>query len=48
MNNLENDVNNLYSRDGMSAEELFGKGDGMTYNDFLILPGYIDFTAEEV
>ncbi|XP_071817897.1 inosine-5'-monophosphate dehydrogenase 2-like isoform X2 [Apostichopus japonicus] len=48
MNNLGNDVNNLYSRDGMSAEELFGKGDGMTYNDFLILPGYIDFTAEEV
>lgn len=34
--------------DGMSAERLFAAGDGLTYNDFIILPGYIDFTAEEV
>lgn len=48
MNSVENDVDKLCSQDGMSAEELFGRGDGMTYNDFLILPGYIDFAAEEV
>ncbi|KAM4712083.1 inosine-5'-monophosphate dehydrogenase 1b isoform 4-T4 [Anableps anableps] len=34
--------------DGHTAEELFSKGDGLTYNDFLILPGFIDFTSDEV
>ncbi|XP_019345819.1 inosine-5'-monophosphate dehydrogenase 2 isoform X2 [Alligator mississippiensis] len=34
--------------DGLAAAQLFGAGDGLTYNDFLILPGYIDFTAEQV
>ncbi|CAK9822520.1 Inosine-5'-monophosphate dehydrogenase [Anthophora retusa] len=34
--------------DGLSAAELFANGDGLTYNDFIILPGYIDFTADEV
>uniref|UniRef100_A0A8B9C6V6 IMP dehydrogenase n=1 Tax=Anser brachyrhynchus TaxID=132585 RepID=A0A8B9C6V6_9AVES len=27
---------------------LFATADGLTYNDFLILPGFIDFTADEV
>ena len=34
--------------DGESAEELFGRGEGLTYNDFILLPGHIDFGPEEV
>lgn len=34
--------------DGLSAQELLSKGDGMTYDDFLVLPGYIDFSPDEV
>ncbi|XP_059799820.1 inosine-5'-monophosphate dehydrogenase 2 [Hypanus sabinus] len=34
--------------DGLSSGQLLGAGDGLTYNDFLILPGYIDFTSDQV
>lgn len=34
--------------DGLSGEELFARGKGLTYDDFIILPGYIDFQASEV
>ena len=31
--------------DGLSAAELFSSGKGLTYDDFIVLPGYIDFQA---
>jgi IMP dehydrogenase len=35
-------------KDGFSAEELFSSVSGMTYNDIIILPGYIDFNPDDV
>ena len=39
-----------FSPDGLSAEELMDSKvhGGLTYNDFLILPGFIDFSASAV
>jgi IMP dehydrogenase len=37
-----------FEADGLSASELFGSGKGLTYDDFIVLPGYIDFQASEV
>lgn len=34
--------------DGLSVHELMEGGQGLTYNDVLLLPGYIDFAANEV
>lgn len=34
--------------DGQTAIQLFGQSEGLTYDDFLILPGYIDFTSDSV
>ncbi|KAK6638187.1 hypothetical protein RUM44_008615 [Polyplax serrata] len=34
--------------DGVSVRQFFGSGEGVTYNDFIILPGYIDFEAKDV
>ncbi len=34
--------------DGFSAEELFTKENGFAYNDFIILPGFIDFLPDDV
>ncbi len=31
-----------------SGAQLMSGGHGLTYNDFIILPGYIDFSADEV
>jgi IMP dehydrogenase len=35
-------------QDGFSAAEIFERDQGITYKDFLILPGYIDFAPHEV
>ena len=34
--------------DGVSAKEFFEDGSGVTYDDFIMLPGHIDFTVDEV
>src|SRR5262245_53027835 len=34
--------------DGETARSLFERGEGLTYNDFIILPGRISFSLEEV
>jgi len=33
--------------DGITGAQLMAEGGGMTYNDFILLPGYIDFVPEE-
>ena len=42
------DVGVTNGLDGLSAVELFASGKGLTYDDFIVLPGYIDFQASEV
>lgn len=42
-NNIEEDL-----RDGLAAVEMFKSSEGLTYNDFLLLPGYINFTSDDV
>ena len=34
--------------DGITGAALMGEGQGLTYNDFIMLPGYIDFTPQKV
>ena len=34
--------------DGLTLKELFEKNDGLTYNDFIILPGFINFSSDNV
>lgn len=34
--------------DGLTGSQLFGEGNGLTYDDFLILPGFIDFAVNDV
>jgi IMP dehydrogenase len=40
--------NTSFQLDGLSAKDLFDKGTGYTYDDFILLPGHIDFSADEV
>jgi IMP dehydrogenase len=34
--------------DGLSANTLFNQGTGYTYDDIIMLPGHIDFAADDV
>ncbi|CAH1153689.1 unnamed protein product [Phaedon cochleariae] len=45
---MHNNIMDVNLEDGMSADQMINKGNGLTYNDFIILPGYIDFPPEEV
>ncbi|MFP4619392.1 MAG: IMP dehydrogenase, partial [Spirochaetaceae bacterium] len=38
----------MKTQDGTAAEELFKSSQGIAYNDFILLPGYIDFIPQEV
>ncbi len=38
----------MKKNDGYSAKELFESIDGLAYNDYIVLPGYIDFIPEDV
>ena len=46
--NKEKEVGVGIEHDGLSAGEIFAPGKGLTYDDFIVLPGYIDFQASEV
>ncbi|XP_018322717.1 inosine-5'-monophosphate dehydrogenase [Agrilus planipennis] len=44
-----NSFNETYTDDdGLTADELISSANGLTYNDFILLPGYIYFSADEV
>ncbi|CAF3709520.1 unnamed protein product [Rotaria socialis] len=45
---LENGDHEENLSDGLSIKELFQNNDGLTYNDFIILPGYINFSSDNV
>ena len=42
-NNLD-----LIQADGFSGQELQQRGQGITFDDFLVLPGYVGFSADDV
>ncbi len=45
---VDRDVTFDDSRCGQPASVLFGSGKGLTYDDFILLPGHIDFDAKDV
>ena len=46
-NSKTNDHHNSIS-DGLTLKDLFEKSEGFTYNDFIILPGFINFSSDNV
>ena len=45
-NQFTND--NEADNDGLTLKELFARNGGLTYNDFIIFPGFIDFSSDNV
>ncbi len=37
-----------FTSDGLTLNNLFQSNDGLTYNDFIILPGFINFSSDNV
>ena len=46
MAHIDNNDENM--TDGLTVKELIQNNEGLTYNDFIILPGYIDFSSDDV
>ena len=46
--NSKHDQNDDLLSDGLTIKQLFEKNDGLTYNDFIILPGFINFSSDNV
>ena len=38
----------MANNDGNTADIIFNSNNGLTYDDFIILPGFIDFNVEDV
>ncbi|KRT80555.1 hypothetical protein AMK59_7067, partial [Oryctes borbonicus] len=47
-NGVEGLCNGIVLEDGMNAKQMINAGHGLTYNDFIILPGFINFSADSV
>lgn len=47
-NGKKSDDHDIVLSDGLPIKNLFQNGEGITYNDFIILPGYIDFPSDHV
>jgi IMP dehydrogenase len=43
-----NPIDTMQFDDGLSPSAFLGSGKGLTYDDFIILPGHIDFAVEDV
>jgi len=48
MNGEKPEVEDIDELDGLSGEQLFSHREGYTYADYIILPGHINFAAEDV
>ncbi|CAF1549607.1 unnamed protein product, partial [Adineta steineri] len=47
-NGIDKSEDHYEVSDGLTLTKLFRHNDGLTYNDFIILPGYINFPSDNV